>query len=259
MNFEDIEIFYKPYPYLIINNFLSEEYSLKLKRDILDFNNFDDKVMVNRNRINKGSKNFSKILFTSKNINKFYNTLNSLETFYKFYNLFNLKNSDWRVDEDLKYFSKNYYGKQKDDLYENLIKFLTSKKILKTKINLDIDFSVSEKGYNRGPHRDRETRVLNFLIYLNDFNKEDGGDFQIYDTEINNSDNQADYPRFPKINLVSTNFSVQPTKGKLVVFLSTPNSYHAAGEFLPRDKKRVFIYGSYSLNKKVKWIKNNQN
>ena len=43
MNFDDIKIFYKPYPYLIINNFLSEEYSSKLKKDILEFNNFDDK------------------------------------------------------------------------------------------------------------------------------------------------------------------------------------------------------------------------
>ena len=84
MNFDNIKIFYKPYPYLIINNFLTEEYSSKLKKDILEFNNFDDKVMVNRNRINKGSKNFTKILSTSENINKFYNTLNSMKN----YNIF---------------------------------------------------------------------------------------------------------------------------------------------------------------------------
>ncbi len=259
MNFDDIKIFYKPYPYLIINNFLSEEYSSKLKKDILEFNNFDDKVMVNRSRINKGSKNFANILSTSEHINKFYNTLNSMEMFHKFYNLFNLENSNWKVNEKLQYFSKNYFGKQKDDFYENFIKFLTSKNILKTKINLDIDFSVSGKGYNRGPHRDRETRVLNFLIYLNDFDKQDGGDFQIFDYETKESNNQSDYPRFPNIDLVSSSYSVQPKKGKLVVFLSTPNSYHAAGEFLVTERKRVFIYGSYSLNKKVNWTTSKQN
>ena len=179
--------------------------------------------------------------------------------FLKMYNLFNLEDSNWKVYEKLEYFSKNYFGKQKDDFYENLIKFLTSQNILKTRVNLDIDFSVSGKGYNRGPHRDRETRVLNFLIYLNNFNKEDGGDFQIFDYESKKSNNQFDYPRFPNKDLVTSSYSVQPKKGKLVVFLSTPNSYHAAGEFLASDRKRVFIYGSYSLNKKVKWVSSKQN
>ena len=40
-----------------------------------------------------------------------------------------------------------------------------------------MDFSVSDRGYNRGPHRDRESRVINFLIYLNTLKKEDGGNF----------------------------------------------------------------------------------
>ena len=164
MNFKNIEIIYKPYPYLIINDFLSEEYSTDLKKDILEFNNFDDKVMVNRNRINKGSKNFANILSTSENINKFYSDLNSMETFDKFYNLFNLENSSWKIDEKVKYFSKIIMVNRKMIFTENFIKFLTSKNIIKTKINLDIDFSVSGKGYNRGPHRDRETRILNFLF-----------------------------------------------------------------------------------------------
>ena len=255
MNFKNIEIIYKPYPYLIINDFISEEYSADLKKDILSFNNFDDKVMINRNRINKGSKNFTKILSTSKSIKKFYSDLNSMETFDKFYKLFNLKNSSWKIDEKVKYFSKNNYGKQKDDFTENLVKFLTSKNIIRTKLNLDIDFSVSGKGYNRGPHRDRETRILNFLLYLNSFDEKDGGDFRIYDFQNNEFKNQNDYPRFPHKNLVFSVRSVQPKKSTLIAFLSTPNSYHAAGEFLPEDKKRVFIYGSYSLNKKVNWIK----
>ena len=38
-----------------------------------------------------------------------------------------------------------------------------------------MDFSVSESGYNRGPHRDRDSRILNFLVYLNTLDKKDGG------------------------------------------------------------------------------------
>ena len=177
-----------------------------------------------------------------------------METFDKFYKIQSKKLS-WKIDEKVKYFSKNNYGKQKDDFTENLVKFLTSKNIIRTKLNLDIDFSVSGKGYNRGPHRDRETRILNFLLYLNSFDEKDGGDFRIYDFQNNEFKNQNDYPRFPHKNLVFSARSVQPKKSTLIAFLSTPNSYHAAGEFLPEDKKRVFIYGSYSLNKKVNWIK----
>ena len=48
---------------------------------------------------------------------------------------------------------------------------------------------------------------------------------------------------------------IYPKQGTLVAFLSTPNSYHAASELLTEKNKRVFIYGSYSLNKKVNWKK----
>ena len=139
---------------------------LLLSNEILNYNDFDDKVMVNRQRINKGSKNFKNIISNSDNINQIYEYLNNIETFKKLYSLFDLKKSQWIVTENLNNFSKKYFGKQSDSYYEKIIKFLAEKKILKTKINLDIDFSVSGKGYYRGPHRDRETRILNFLLYL---------------------------------------------------------------------------------------------
>ena len=43
-----------------------------------------------------------------------------------------------------------------------------------------MDFSVSEKGYVRGIHRDRVTRVVNFLIYLNKLPYKSGGDLEIF-------------------------------------------------------------------------------
>mgnify|MGYP003322586420 CR=1 FL=1 len=43
------------------------------------------------------------------------------------------------------------------------------------KVNLDIDFSVSRGGYRLRPHRDDITRLYNFLIYLTDIPKKNGG------------------------------------------------------------------------------------
>ena len=255
MNFDKLKINYSPFPYIEINDFISKNYSSKLRNEILSYDGFDDKVMVNRKRINKGSKNFEKIISNSGNINQIYEYLNDIKTFKKLYSLFDLKKSQWIITEKLNNFSKNNFGKQSDSYYEKIIKFLAEKKILKTKINLDIDFSVSGKGYYRGPHRDRETRILNFLLYLNDFDKADGGDLKIFKYKKNQYSDQANYPRFPNNELVTETYSTFPREGKLVVFLSTPNSYHAAGKFLPENKKRIFVYGSYSLNKKIVWIK----
>ena len=45
--------------------------------------------------------------------------------------------------------------------------------------------------------------------------------------------------------------------GRMVIFLSTPDSYHAAEKIHKGDSKRIFIYGSFSLNKAVSWKRNN--
>ena len=256
MNLNNPKIFYKPWPHLVIENFLSDNFSRCLKDEILNFKNIDDKVMINRERINKGSKNFKKIINTNYNSHEIFKFLNDIDTFKKIYNYFDTDKIDWTTEENLENFSQNYYGKQYDSITEKLIKFLVSIKILNTSLNLDFDFSVSEKGYYREPHRDRETRILNFLIYLNSFKEEDGGAFELYNYKNNFSQHQNSFPRFPNNKSLGLEKLIYPKQGTLVAFLSTPNSYHAASELLTEKNKRVFIYGSYSLNKKVNWKKN---
>ena len=116
-----------------------------------------------------------------------------------------------------------------------------------------MDFSVSEKGYFRGPHRDRDSRVVNFLIYLNGLKKKDGGVLSFYKVKKKNN---YDYPRFPKQKEVYVSKKIISKQGVGAFFLSTPDSYHAVSRFNGRiNKKRYFIYGSYSLNKPVRWAK----
>ena len=255
MNIDNFKIYYEPWPHIVFDSFLSNEQCKGMIKEILDQPKYDDKVMVNRNRIFKGSRNFNNILSKSPNMKNIFEYLNKFKTFTIFNNLFDQTKIHWKLTEEINSFSANYSGKQKDNLFENFVKFLSNKKIIKTSMNLDIDFSVSGQGYVRGPHRDRETRVLNFLVYLNEFNKEDGGLFELYDNNYLNSKLQENYPRFPNIKQLIKKKSIIPKVGKMIVFLSTPDSYHAASQFLSKSKKRIFIYGSYSLNKKTVWSK----
>ena len=50
-------------------------------------------------------------------------------------------------------------------------------------MNLDVDFSRSKKGYFRKAHRDRDTRIISFLLYLNTIDKKLGGEFEVYKTK----------------------------------------------------------------------------
>ena len=68
------------------------------------------------------------------------------------------------------------------------LKLMNSKELMKMlgktyknpNVNLDIDFSVSRGGYRLRPHRDDVTRLYNFLIYLNDILKKNGGALSIF-------------------------------------------------------------------------------
>ena len=42
---------------------------------------------------------------------------------------------------------------------------------------------MSKRGYFREPHRDRSTRIINFLIYLNSIPRKNGGILEIFKTK----------------------------------------------------------------------------
>ena len=121
------------------------------------------------------------------------------------------------------------------------------------KVNLDIDFSVSKGGYRLRPHRDDITRLYNFLIYLTDIPKKNGGSLTIY-RKKSKKNLRKSFRRFPKIGELEVVKAFTPKKGTVVFFQSTPNSYHGVKRFIEHNcPKRFFIYGSYALNKPVIW------
>jgi len=239
-----------PFPLLVVDNFLSNKLCDEFAKEIINFNKFDDKVMVNRNRINKGSENFQKFVLKSNNINKFYKNLNNLNFYKKLQKLLTQKfnNSNWKLNNKITSFSKKNYGLQSGKKRTKNIDKIRKKNIL----NLDIDFSSAEAGYFRSAHRDRDTRVINFVLYLNTINKKDGGAFEIFDTKKEKK-KAMDFQRFPNKKDVRSTHSLIPKKGQFIVFKSTPDSYHGVTRFKSNKKKRIFLYGSFSLNKTVNW------
>lgn len=254
LNLDKITKIDSSYPVIIIDNFISILNSKKIINEINLFSKFDDNVMNGRNRINKGSKNFKIFLKNSKISSVLYQNINKFSFFKKIYKLINdyEKKQRWFFNsKDIKSFSIENYGKQKDTFFDSLMEILKIYNLKKTTLNLDIDFSKSQSGYNRGPHRDRDSRIINFLLYLNDIKKKEGGCFEVYN--LKSKMKNYEYPRFPQIKSLKLVKKITPKAGTIVIFKSFPDSYHAVSKFSSKGY-RYFIYGSFSLNKPVKWI-----
>ena len=152
---------------------------------------------------------------------------------------------------------KKIFNKKKFTIKKKLnsseLKKLLGNNYTNPKVNLDIDFSVSKGGYRLRPHRDDITRLYNFLIYLTDIPKKNGGSLTIY-RKKSKKNLRKSFRRFPKIGELEVVKAFTPKKGTVVFFQSTPNSYHGVKRFIEHNcPKRFFIYGSYALNKPVIW------
>ena len=242
------------FPVLFGNNVVSKNICNLLIKEISNSKSFDDMIMGGRSRINKGSKNFNLYIKNSANSAKLFKLFNSKSFYKKIESLFakNFKNGSWvNLHKPKSFNSKKFTIKKKLDSSE--LKKILGNNYTNPKVNLDIDFSVSKGGYRLRPHRDDITRLYNFLIYLSDIPKKNGGSLTIYRKKAKKNLRKS-FRRFPKITELEIVKSFTPKKGTVVFFQSTPNSYHGVKRFVERNcPKRFFIYGSYALNKPVIW------
>ena len=242
------------YPLLIGKNFISTKDCRKLINEIKNFKSFDDLIHGGRNRINKGSKNFTNYLNKSKLSKKLYSYFNNKIFLNRIDKKFKstFKNSSWSNTFQFKKFLKNKYT-NKRFMNSKELTSMYSKIQNKHNINLDFDFSVSKDGYKLKPHRDDVTRLYNFLIYLNDIPKKSGGSFSIFKNKSQNISKRV-FKRFPSINQLYKIKEFRPSRGTIIFFQSTPNSYHGVSLFKEiKNKKRFFIYGSFALSRPVIW------
>ena len=251
---EKLKKFKNNFPILVGNKAISNHLCASLIKEISSSETFDDLIMGGRNRINKGSKNFKKYINKSKISKKLFQLFNSKKFYNKIENVFkrNFKNHSWVNLYPPKLFNtKKFTIKKKINSTE--LKTLLGKNYKHTNVNLDIDFSVSKGGYRLRPHRDDITRLYNFLIYLTDIPRKNGGSLAIYKKKAKKNI-RKNFKRFPKMSELEIVKSFTPKKGTVVFFQSTPNSYHGVKRFIEKNcPKRFFIYGSYAQNTPVIW------
>ena len=251
---EKLKKFKNNFPILVGNKAISNHLCASLIKEISSSETFDDLIMGGRSRINKGSKNFKKYINKYKISKKLFQLFNSKKFYNKIENVFkkNFKNQSWVNLYPPKLFNtKKFTIKKKINSTE--LKALIGKNFKHTKVNLDIDFSVSKGGYRLRPHRDDITRLYNFLIYLTDIPRKNGGSLTIYKKKTKKNIRKS-FKRFPKMSELEIVKSFTPKKGTVVFFQSTPNSYHGVKRFIEKNcPKRFFIYGSYAQNTPVIW------
>ena len=246
MDFKNKKILTNPFPLMISDisdDFLKKENQNLICNEILEIKRKENTEMVMGGRY-KYSSNFFKKLKYCNHIFNFFNK----ESTYNF--LFNELNNSLR-----KFVLKNNYTMfldtitKKDKKINQFLPFL-----YKNKFYLEMDFSIAEKNYSREPHHDKHSRILSFLLYLNTTNIKSGGSLEIYKYK---NDNNNFYERFPKKDDLELFTKIKPEFGKLIVFLSSPDSIHGVENFNSfQDEKRIFLYGSYSAFNNVKWTLN---
>ena len=248
------------FPVLVAEKAIPKNICKNLTSEISASRAFDDMIMGGRSRINKGSKNFKKYLKYSKHSKKLFKKFNSKNFYRKIEKIFKLKfkENTWENLYNPRSFNQKKFTLKRKVNSKELIKLLGDD-YRNPILNLDIDFSVSKGGYRLKPHRDDVTRLYNFLIYLNDIPKKNGGSLTLYKKKSKKNVRKS-FRRFPKINELEIVKEFTPKQGTVIFFKSTPNSYHGVKRFKEFNcPKRFFIYGSYALNKPVIWsFKNNK-
>tara|TARA_B100001750_G_C15376635_1_gene530173 strand:- start:154 stop:996 length:843 start_codon:yes stop_codon:yes gene_type:complete len=263
--------------YKIIDNFIDENECQQLVNDAKELllNNSESEILSNnRQLIPSTSIIFNELIKKSENWNKLNNKLYS-NSFYTEC-LKNLNISDKEFELTNFFFKKNLNVIEKK--YKNLINkkfsYLNTstlsklllfrlykeilfkvKFLLKKKINLELifSFSVSRKGYKREIHRDSDSQIIVFLLYLNSLSKtENGGNLNLHEIKNNYIKDLPARPKNADCNLIET---IKPKAGRLVLFLNSYDAFHSVNEMF-QDENRYFLYGSYTaLNKKNPFLK----
>ncbi len=270
--------------YIVIKNFLEPEFCKKLAEEAEHLTSNKDYSLMhgNRSHLSSSSLGYYELEQKSSNWKKLTKKIDSQDFFeycckhlsidseiFSLQNFFKLKELS----------SKNKIFKK---LSETPTKLMSTKSLIKyslyrlfrefyrkfkfskvfypkkNPIELLYDFSKAGNGYSRGIHRDSDSRVIVFLIYLNSINKNDnptsttGGALDLY--KLIKEDKNMLRPSKDSCEMID---SVKPEAGKIVIFLNENDSYHAVEEIKNLNGHRNFIYGGYTmLSRKSPYISN---
>ena len=211
--------------------------------------------MINRKNIRKGTENFEELIEKNKlfkDLYKFFNSENQYKYLFEKLSLIS-SNSNLRFEiiDKPKGFKSDYYAYKKTihkkKIGKRIANFFIKRfpKIFNKYYSftfLDMIFAESGAGYKLETHTDKPTRVIVFLLYLNDLEDDEGGSLEVY-----SNDNES------KQLTVKNKF--KPKAEKLIAFLSNPVSFHNVEEMKKESTSRKFVYGSYTCGRDIVWKK----
>ena len=249
----------KPFPYLIINNFLNKKKFNNLSKKFPNylFNNIKNNVF--RNNIHINHPDFVKFLNNEKEWTKFIESL----TGKKFVNyLLKLFKNDFKkfdlnisLDKTYQYLSYNFDRSNLNIISKIKIglklRFFTLRNLLLRilgiiSIRIDVQCARSKSGYSLRPHTDQRSKVIVVLFYLNDMRDARGRYISNLNLYKNKSNDPKTWTRHPKKNETTKFKSVHITKNKIIIMLNSKNAYHGVDKFKSKNYRK-FIYLSLSV------------
>jgi|688.fasta_scaffold21644_5 hypothetical protein len=244
--------------YIITDNFISEEEAnclIKESKTISD----DDFLKIHGNRLflSSASHQMHNLVTNFASWKKLILKINSKEFLKQCCAQLSIDDSRFRKVD---YFNLKKRQEVGDKVLKNvttvaLIKYLITKfyrrilrkikfckifNVNKIPVELLFDYSIASDGYYNDIHRDSDSRIIVFLLYLNTINSS-GGSLSFYKKKGN------------QFELVET---IKPMPGRLVIFLNEDHSYHGVDIMKETSGSRNFLYGSFtSLNSENPFIK----
>jgi len=223
---ENAKFFSKPYPYLVINNFLAKNYLMELNKILPSYDNLRGEDLLYQS-----SSKTKKSIFPSS---KQFKILNKKEPFKNLNLAF--KNLQTIL---IKKFKKEIINHTKVSL-KNI------------KLSYHFSYSVMKKGYLKSPHIDRRDHLIHGIFYpcsdhLN------GGEILINEAKKK----KKIYDIFPKNKDLKINKSFKVKNNFCIFILNVPWSYHSVKEYKSaKDRKYFYIAYDFKILEKGSITKN---
>lgn len=265
--------------YFVVENFTDHEDCKKLINDAKKLTNNSNfyKYHGNREDLASSSLAYNQLLLESTNWKNLAKKLNSKEFFETCCNKLGLDSDKFYIKDFFKLNSPTLNQKRYKMMSNLKVNLISNKSLLKylayrfyrdllRKIKFSKLFNISKKplellynyakagnGYSREIHRDSDSRLIVFILYLNELSENGkGGTLDFY--KLIKEDKNLATPSYDSCEKVD---SIKPGLGKLVIFLNEDDSYHAVSEMKNYEGSRYFIYGSFTLlSSRNQFIKN---
>ena len=256
--------------YKVIDNFLDIENCNQLIKDGYASSNLDKYQKMHNNRYSLVCSNleFFNLCKKSKSWLDLQEKLSSEAFFKKCCSMLDLDSEQFEINNHFKKLDLNdneklfkSIGRSNCNLlntkslikfslfrfYKRVIRKIKFSKIFylkKKPVELLYDYSVAGDGYKREIHRDSDSRIIVFLLYLNELDKQiEGGNLEIYKPK---KQLEKPMPR-PEPSSCELVEKIEPAAGKLVIFQNNDTSYHSVSELKKSKNNRNFIYGGFTL------------